>query len=131
MIISFCIGAFLFFYISNVNSERQASIQQLFGQPQPGDIYKIRYTDNDGGTSVRYFRVAEKDSASVFFYRGKLSAWNVSDVFLNDFDIETMVSFSNEDLQKVKAGNFTNNEMKNAQLVEIERRTDFTPANSL
>ena len=125
------IGVLLFFYIRHVKQERAESIRQYFTQPQIGDIYKIRYTNNSGGASVRYYRVAEMEEGSVFFFRGRLSAWNVSDVFLDDYDIDTVIGFSTEDLQKIKAGTFNNSEMKNAQLVEIERRSAHIPPNTL
>ncbi len=115
----------------NVQQERTDGIKQLFSSPQPGDVYKIRYRDMNDNRSVRYFRVAETNEEAVFFYRGKLSGWNVSDVFLNEFDLSEMMSFSYEDLKKIRQGSFSNNEMKNAELVEIERSGNQSPKNSL
>lgn len=131
LILTIGIGIGLFFYVRHVQQERRDSIQTLFANPQPGDIYKIRFTNLEGNRSVRYFKVSEKNEQAVFFYRGKLSAWNVSDVFLNEFDISQQLSFSYADLQKIKAGTFTNNEMKDAELVEIERSNNYVPGNSL
>ncbi|MBX3257896.1 MAG: hypothetical protein KF862_27445 [Chitinophagaceae bacterium] len=131
LILTIAMGIALFFYIRNVQQERSDSIQLLFAKPQPGDVYKIRYTDLGGGRSVRYFKVAEIGEDAVFFYRGKLSGWNVSDVFLSEFDISQLLSFSYADLKKIKEGTFNNNEMQNAQLVEIERGKTHLPQNSL
>lgn len=131
LILTIFIGIALFFYVRNLQQERAESIKTLFANPQPGDIYKIRFTNLDGNRSVRYFKVSEKNEEAVFFYRGKLSAWNVSDVFLDEYDVSMQVSFSYADLKKIKEGNFTNNEMKNAELVEIERSRNYMPGNSL
>lgn len=131
LVVIVLIGAFLFFYIRHVKLEREDSIRRFFPQQQIGDIYKIRYKDNSGGTSVRYYRVAEMEEGAVFFFRGRLSAWNVSDVFLDDYDTEAVIGFSSEDLQQIRSGTFSNNEMKNAQLVEIERREANIPQNIL
>jgi len=131
LIIVFCLSVFLFIYLQHVRSERAQAIIQFFDAPKVGDVYKVKFRNSLGERWVRYYKIADMNENTVFFYRGRLSAWNVSDAFLNEFETETMVSFSAEDLQKIKAGTFTNNEMKNAQLVEIERRADFTPANSL
>lgn len=124
-------GVALFFYVRNIQQERTDGIAQLFSNPQAGDIYKIRYYDLNNNRTVRYFRVAETNEEAVFFYRGKLGGWNVSDVFLNEFDLSEMMSFSYDDLKKIRQGNFTNNEMKNAELVEIERSGNLAPKNSL
>ncbi|MGN6434998.1 MAG: hypothetical protein ACTHMM_00635 [Agriterribacter sp.] len=131
LILTILISIGLFFYVRHVQQERSESIKTLFANPQPGDIYKIRFTNFDGNRSVRYFKVSEKNEEAVFFYRGKLSAWNVSDVFLNEFDISQQLSFSYSDLQKIKEGTFNNDEMKNAELVEIERTQSYVPGNSL
>lgn len=131
LILTILIGIALFFYVRLVQQERVESIKTLFANPQPGDIYKIRFTNVDGNRSVRYFKVSEKNDEAVFFYRGKLSAWNVSDVFLNEFDISRQLSFSYSDLKKIKEGTFNNDEMKNAELVEIERSQSYVPGNSL
>ena len=122
---------FLFFYIRQVNRERVLGIQLLFNQPQTGDIYKIRYTNSAGSKAVRYFKIARMQDGTVFFYRGRLSAWNVSDVFLDDFDRDRVVSFSGKELRQIKDGTFSNNEMKNALLVEIERKNNRIPDNSI
>ena len=131
MILTIAIGVALFFYIKNLQQERTENIKLFFANPQPGDVYKIRYTDIGGGRSVRYFKVSEFNEEAVFFYRGKLSGWNVSDVFLNEFDINRTAGFSYSDLKKMKEGTFSNNEMQNAQLVEIERGKTRQPQNSL
>ncbi|HTN08161.1 hypothetical protein [Agriterribacter sp.] len=122
---------FLFFYIRQVNQERVSGIQLLFTQPQTGDVYKIRYTNSEGNKTVRYFKIARIKDGAVFFYRGKLSAWNVSDVFLDDFDRDRIESFSGKELRQIKDGTFSNNEMSNALLVEIERKNNRIPDNSI
>lgn len=131
LIVTLLIGGFLFFYIRHINAERTAGIQLLFNRPESGDIYKIRYTSADGNELVRYFKVAEITDGSVLFYRGRMSAWNVSDVFLDDFDRDRMERFSREDLLKLKTGSFSNREMKKAILVEIERKKSQVPDNSI
>ncbi|MBN8789358.1 MAG: hypothetical protein J0I84_19940, partial [Terrimonas sp.] len=104
LILALAIGLFLFFYIRYVNKERKQSIALLLNQPRTGDIYKIRYTDYNNNRTVRYFRVAEVTKDEVIFYRGKLSAWNVSDVFLNEFDLNRIETFSNDDLKLLGKG---------------------------
>lgn len=131
LIVTLLMALFLFFYIRNINDERASGIQILFNQPETGDIYKIRYINNEGNKSVRYFKIAETTEDAVLFYRGKLSVWNVSDVFLDDFDRDRIEKFSRQDLLKIKNGTFSNNEMKNAVLVEIERKHNSVPANSI
>lgn len=131
LILTLLTGLFLFFYIRYVNKERAAGIQVLFNQPEAGDVYKIRYTDGNGSRTVRYFKVAEVTDESVSFYRGKLSGWNVSDIFLDEYDRDWKISLSPQDLQKIKEGKFNNNDMKDAILIEIERKGDRIPANSL
>lgn len=131
IVLVIAMGLFLFLYVQNINNDRSENIQQFFKVPEPGDIYKIRYKDEDNNTTVRYFKVAEQNEESVFFYRGRLSAWNLSDVFLDDYDTEQMTRFSKTELEKIRAGQFSNNEMKDAELVEIERKKSYTPANSL
>ena len=131
LILTLLMALFLFFYIRHINEERAAGIQLLFNQPEAGDIYKIRYSNSEGNKAVRYFKIVQATEDAVLFYRGKLSAWNVSDVFLNDFDRDRIENFSRKDLLKIKNGTFSNNEMKNAVLVEIERKSNRTPANSI
>ena len=131
LIVTLLMALFLFFYIRNINKERTSGIQLLFNQPETGDIYKIRYSNSEGNKAVRYFKIAESTENAVLFYRGKLSAWNMSDVFLDDFDRDRIENFSREDLLKIKNGTFSNNEMKNAVLVEIERKDKRVPANSI
>lgn len=131
LIVTLLMAFFLFFYIRYINKERASGIQLLFNRPEAGDIYKIRYSNNEGSKAVRYFKIARTTEDAVFFYRGRLSAWNVSDVFLDDFDRDRIESFSREDLLKIRNGTFSNNEMKDAVLVEIERRDSKAPANSI
>lgn len=131
LIVTLLMACFLFFYIRHIKEERTLGIQLLFNQPEAGDIYKIRYSNSEGNKSVRYFKIAEITEDAVLFYRGKLSAWNVSDVFLDEFDRERIENFSREDLLKMKKGTFSDNEMKNAVLVEIERKDIRVPANSI
>ena len=131
LIVTLLMVLFLFFYIRNVDSKRASGIQLLFNQPEAGDIYKIRYSNSEGNKAVRYFKIAQTTEDAVLFYRGKLSAWNVSDVFLDDFDRDRVENFSREDLLKIRNGTFSNNEMKNAVLVEIERKNNRVPANSI
>jgi len=131
LILALAIGLFLFFYIRYVNKERKQSIALLLNQPRTGDIYKIRYTDYNNNRTVRYFRVAEVTKDEVIFYRGKLSAWNVSDVFLNEFDLNRIETFSNDDLKLLGKGLYNSDEMRKAELVEIERKIGTPPPNSL
>lgn len=131
LMLTLAIGLFLFFYVRYVNKERKESIALLLSQPVTGDIYKIRYKDYSNNRSVRYFRVAEVNNDKVLFYRGKMSAWNVSDVFLNEFDLSRVESFSHGDLQKLKKGAYSSEEMRDAELVEIERKAGTPPPNSL
>lgn len=131
LILSLAIGLGLFFYIRYVNKERKEGIELLLNQPQAGDIYKIRYTDYNNNRTVRYFRVAEVNKDEVLFYRGKMSAWNVSDVFLNEFDLDRVETFSYQDLQLLKKGLYSSDEMRKAELVEIERKAGTPPPNSL
>ncbi|MFT3747803.1 MAG: hypothetical protein QM768_05775 [Agriterribacter sp.] len=131
LILALAIGLFLFFYIRYVNKERKESIELLLSQPRTGDIYKIRYTDYGNNRTVRYFRVAEVAKDEVTFYRGRLSAWNVSDVFLNEFDLNRIETFSNNDLKLLGKGLYNSDEMRKAELVEIERKPGTPPPNSL
>jgi len=75
--------------------------------------------------------VAEVTKDEVIFYRGKLSAWNVSDVFLNEFDLNRIETFSNDDLKLLGKGLYNSDEMRKAELVEIERKIGTPPPNSL
>lgn len=131
LILTLAIGLFLFFYIRYVNNERKEGIETLLNQPVTGDIYKIRYTDYNNNRTVRYFRVAEVNNDGVLFYRGKMSGWNVSDVFLSSFDLSRVENFSFNDLRLLKKGVYNSEEMKNGELVEIERKAGTPPANSL
>jgi len=131
LIVTLLIGVFLFFYIRHINAERTAGIQLLFSRPETGDIYKIRYTSAGGNQLVRYFKLAAIEEEYISFYRGRMSAWNVSDVFLDDFDRDRIERFSRKDLLKIKNGGFSNREMKKAILVEIERKKSRVPANSI
>src|SRR5690606_16381417 len=98
LILAILMGVGLFFYIRQVNSDRISNISVLIKQPERGDIYKIKYTDANGSRSVRYFKVAETDDGNIAFFRGKLSGWNASDVFLDDYENDRMVHFSSRDL---------------------------------
>ncbi|HEX5025178.1 MAG TPA: hypothetical protein VFV68_07890 [Agriterribacter sp.] len=131
LVVTLLIGVFLFFYIRLINAERSAGIQLLFNRPESGDIYKIRYTSANGNELVRYFKLAAVEEGYISFYRGIMSAWNVSDVFLDDFDRDRIERFSREDLLKIKDGSFSNREMKKAILVEIERKKNRVPVNSI
>lgn len=131
LILTLAIGLFLFFYVRYVNKERKESIELLLNQPVTGDVYKIRYTDYNNNRTVRYFRVAEVNKDEVQFYRGKMSAWNISDVFLNEFDLNRVETFSYSDLQLLKKGLYNSDEMRSAELVEIERKAGTPPPNSL
>lgn len=131
LILTLAIGLFLFFYIRNVNKERKDSIELLLKQPVTGDIYKIRYTDYNNNRTVRYFRVAEITNDEVMFYRGKMSAWNISDVFLNEFDLSRVETFSYKDIELLGKGLYSSDEMRKAELVEIERKAGTPPTNSL
>ena len=124
-------GIALFFYIRHVNMERTQGINLLLQHPVRGDIYKIRYTDGSGKRSVRYFKVAETTETLVSCYRGKRGGSTVSDVFLDEFDLDRRQNFTYKDLQLIKEGKFTNSEMINASLVEIERKEGAVPENSL
>jgi hypothetical protein len=131
LILAVLIGTGLFFYIRQVNSDRASGISVLIRQPERGDIYKIKYTSAGGSRSVRYFKVAEVNEDNIAFFRGKLSGWNASDVFLDDYETDRMVHFSPDDLELMQKGKFSNGEMKNATLIEIERRSSRLPENSL
>ncbi len=131
LILAILMGVGLFFYIRQVNSDRISNISVLIKQPERGDIYKIKYTDANGSRSVRYFKVAETDDGNIAFFRGKLSGWNASDVFLDDYENDRMVHFSSRDLELMKEGKFSNGEMKNAKIIEIERRNERIPENSI
>jgi len=131
LLLSVTIGLFLFFYLRNVQSERKEGITILLQQPQVGDIYKIRYEDASHNNTVRYFKIAEKTETHISFFPGKLSAWNVSDVFLDEYDTDRRKNFTYKDLQLIKDGKFSNDDMRNATLVEIERKAGSVPENSL
>ncbi|MFT3705023.1 MAG: hypothetical protein QM802_21835 [Agriterribacter sp.] len=131
LILSLAIGLFLFFYIRSVQSERKDGITNFIREPRTGDIYKIRYDDVSGNRTVRYFKLAEKTETLVSFFPGKLSGWNVSDVFLDEYDRDRRKNFTFKDLQLIKEGKFSNDDMKNATLVEIERKAGSVPENSL
>jgi hypothetical protein len=131
LILTVAMSIALFFYIRHVNTERTQGINLLLQHPVRGDIYKIRYMDGSGNHSVRYFKVAETTETLVSCYRGKMSGWNVSDVFLDEFDLDRRQTFTYKELQLIKEGKFSNNEMTNASLVEIERKDGVVPENSL
>ncbi len=125
------IGVFLYLYLRSVSSERVEGIRKLINQPEIGDIYKIRYLNPEGNRTVRYFKVARTGQGGIALYRGKMSAWNLSDIFLDDYDTEWLINFSESDLQALMKGKYDKNGMKNASLVEIERKKDRIPANSM
>jgi hypothetical protein len=125
------IGVFLFFYLRSVNNEREEGIRKLINQPEIGDVYKIRYRDNEGNRTVRYFRLARTGESVISFYRGKMGGWNLSDILLDDYDTEWLINFSELDLQALVKGKYDKNGMRNATLVEIERKKDRVPANSM
>lgn len=131
LILSLAIGLFLFLYVRHVHKERKENIALLLKQPVAGDIYKIRYTDYNNNRTVRYFRVAEATADEVMFYRGKMSAWNMSDVFLKEFDLNRVETFSHKDIELLGKGLYSSDEMKKAELVEIERKPGTPPPNSL
>jgi len=131
LILTLAIGLFLFFYLRSVNKERKESIELLISQPRMGDIYKISYKNYNNDRTVRYFRVAEVKEDEVLFYRGKLSAWNASDIFLNEFDLSRMETFSKTNIQLLKKGIFNSEEMREGELVEIERKAGTPPPNAL
>jgi hypothetical protein len=117
------IAAILIIYLQFVNKDRDASLKKYFDTPQAGDIYKIRYDDKETGfSSVRYFKIADFNENTVFFFRSKMSSRNISDLFLGQYDESATIGFSRQNLLDIKAGIFFNNEMLNAKLLEIERR---------
>lgn len=121
LFITISLSVFLFFYLRQVNQQREDSIAKYFDHPQKGDVYKIRFRNTRGDRGVRYFKVAEMNSNTLFFYRGKLTGWNLNDVLLDSYETESMQSYSRTDLQKMRTGSFRNGEMFNARLVDIAR----------
>lgn len=131
LILSVLVGIGLYFYIRQINSERISQVSLLIKQPERGDIYKIKYTDANGSRTVRYYKVAEVGDGSIAFFRGKMGGWNASDVFLDDYETDRKVHFSTRDLDLMREGKFSNGEMKNAKIIEIERRSGRIPENSI
>lgn len=122
LIIVFCISVFLFIYLQHVRSERAETINKFFNAPQVGDVYKVKFRNTQGERWVRYYKVADMNENTVFFYRGKLVAWGITDVLLDHYETENLLSYSKDDLNKIRHGKFSNGEMYGAELLEITRQ---------
>ena len=122
VLISILLAVFLFVYIRQVKIDRHNTIENYFGSPKIGDIYKIRYKNIHGATRVQYFKVADLNAATLFLFRGKLTARAIDDTLLDAYETDHEESFSRADMEKMKRGSFSNGEMYNASLLSIERR---------
>ncbi|PWT97222.1 MAG: hypothetical protein C5B52_14170 [Bacteroidetes bacterium] len=131
LILTIAIGAFLFFYLRTVKNEREKGIEQFLKHPEIGDIYKIRYEDEDGNKTVRYYKVAEVHDNFISFFPGKISAWNLSDVLLDEYDTTITKDFTPEELIQLSKGQLSKYRMREAELVEIQRKSNRIPANSI
>ena len=131
LILTLAIGAVLFFYLRSVKSEREKGIEQFIRSPEVGDIYKIRYEDEDGNKRVRYYFLTEIHEDFISFYPGKLSAWNLSDVLLGEFDTTITRNLTPSEIKQLRVGSLSKFGMRNAQLVEIQRKSNRIPANSI
>ena len=131
LILTLAIGAVLFFYLRSVKSEREKGIEQFIRSPEVGDIYKIRYKDEDGNKRVRYYFLTEIHEDFISFYPGKLSAWNLSDVLLGEFDTTITRNLTPSEIKQLRVGSLSKFGMRNAQLVEIQRKSNRIPANSI
>ena len=122
LIIVFCLSVFLFIYLQHVRSERAQVINQFFDAPKVGDVYKVKFRNSLGERWVRYYKIADMNENTVFFYRGKLVAWGITDVLLDHYETSNLLSYSKDDLNKIRHGKFSNGEMYGAELLEISRQ---------
>jgi hypothetical protein len=122
LIIVFCLSVFLFIYLQHVRSERAQAINQFFDAPKVGDVYKVKFRNSLGERWVRYYKIADMNENTVFFYRGKLVAWGIADVLLDHYETSKLLSYSKDDLNKIRHGKFSNGEMYGAELLEISRQ---------